>query len=830
MPGGLFGRNTQSRLDRRIVLTWLSAFWEEFWPRLWLPLSIAGVFVALSWLDLWARMPGYLHLALLGLFAVAFAASLIWNFRGVSRPVYGDVKRRLERGSGLAHRPLTAVEDELATGFGDPQSRRLWQAHQRQMRERLDALKVKAPEAGWGRRDRYGLRAVVAMLLFIAVMAAGGDANHRLARAFSPDLSPPKAPASQLDAWINPPAYTGLAPIFLSGNRATDGLTALKVPTGSQVLARLFGGAGAAELTAGGTTVPFKALDRHNQEIEATVADGERLTIRQGETVVADWPMQVIPDLVPAVVMAEKPKVTTRGVMLLAYEASDDYGIVAVTARFRRPGDTTTLDVELPLPELRPRALSASNYHDLTEHPWAGLEVTLVLAAVDDLDQTGTSAEMKLVLPERRFSHPVARALIEQRKRLTVDPGARDQVAQALGAISEIPDSFDDDLTAYLTMRSAQARLLHDRSQKAIEEVQSMLWETARRIEDGRLPLAERELRRLQDALMEALNKGASDKEIERLMDALKSAINDFLKALMEQAQRQAERGDQMSEADPDAQKLDAQRLQEMLDRARELNRSGAREAAKDMLAQLRNMLENLKTARMSPNAEQRRGRELLDELSKMMREQQKLMDETFRQSQKGRRQGQAGRSPFREPGQGDGRRASPRRSPNNMPFDSGRMSQDQEALRRQLGDLMRRLGEDFGNIPSPLGRAERSMRDAREWLEQGQMGPAVGPQGNAMDQMRQGARKMMEELVQRLGDPGMQGDAEFGALGNNDDQDPLGRPVGAQWDYGESVKVPEDLDLQESRQILEELRRRSGQRSRPKPELDYLDRLMKRF
>ena len=142
----------------------------------------------------------------------------------------------------------------------------------------------------------------------------------------------------------------------------------------------------------------------------------------------------------------------------------------------------------------------------------------------------------------------------------------------------------------------------------------------------------------------------------------------------------------------------------------------------------------------------------------------------------------------------------------------------------------MRRLGEDFGNIPSPLGRAERSMRDAREWLQQGDMAHAVGPQGNALDQMRQGARKMIEEFVQRLGDPGAQGDADFGALGGNDDQDPLGRPVGAQWDYGESVKVPEEMDLQESREILDELRRRSGQRFRPQLELDYLDRLMKRF
>ena len=205
--------------------------------------------------------------------------------------------------------------------------------------------------------------------------------------------------------------------------------------------------------------MPFKALDRQNQEIEAKIDAGERLTIRQGESIVADWPMQVIPDQVPSVIMAEKPKATVRGVMLLAYEASDDYGIANITARFRRPGDSSQLDVALPLPELNPRTVAAANYHDLTAHPWAGLEVTLILAAVDDLGQTGTSAEMKLLLPERRFSHPVARALIEQRKRLTVDPGSRDKIAQALGAISETPESFDDDLSAsFAKLEGAAAR------------------------------------------------------------------------------------------------------------------------------------------------------------------------------------------------------------------------------------------------------------------------------------------------------------------------------------------------------------------------------------
>ena len=70
------------------------------------------------------------------------------------------------------------------------------------------------------------------------------------------------------------------------------------------------------------------------------------------------------------------------------------------------------------------------------------------------------------------------------------------------------------------------------------------------------------------------------------------------------------------------------------------------------------------------------------------MPEQHKLLDQTFRQSQR-----QLG-----SPG---------------LPQEMKRGEAQQEALRRQLGGIMRRLGEMTGDIPRGLGQAERSMRDA---------------------------------------------------------------------------------------------------------------------
>jgi hypothetical protein len=88
---------------------------------------------------------------------------------------------------------------------------------------------------------------------------------------------------------------------------------------------------------------------------------------------------------------------------------------------------------------------------------------------------------------------------------------------------------------------------------------------------------------------------------------------------------------------------------------------------------------------------------------------------------------------------------------------------------------------------------------------------------------MRQGAQQMQQEMArngrQRYGDSG---DAP---------RDPLGRPQRAQGpDAGTSVKVPKEIEMQRAREILEELRRRSAEQTRPPVELDYLDRLLKRF
>jgi Domain of unknown function (DUF4175) len=157
-----------------------------------------------------------------------------------------------------------------------------------------------------------------------------------------------------------------------------------------------------------------------------------------------------------------------------------------------------------------------------------------------------------------------------------------------------------------------------------------------------------------------------------------------------------------------------------------------------------------------------------------------------------------------------------------------------QEALRHMLGEIMRRMGDGLGGIPDPLGRAERAMHDATQALRGGRPGDAIGPQTDALDQLQQAAREFAQQMQHRLGAGwGNPADSDSGAGEGRDGirRDPLGRPManGGDYDQGD-VKIPDQSTMQKAREILDELRRRAGERSRPELELDYIDRLLQRF
>jgi uncharacterized protein (TIGR02302 family) len=631
-----------------------------------------------------------------------------------------------------------------------------------------------------------------------------------------PSIGAGPARRATLDAWVSPPDYTGHPPIYRAGagnscHRAPTG--PIEVPEGSILVAQVSNVAetprieGPEQATG---TEEFEATAENSYRVRYGLNTSGLVTIDSNSRELGAWHVVVVPDEKPTVAFLQQPGPTPLGALRIDYEAHDDYGLAGITATVRRAGASPTEETvtfDLPLSGLNMKDAAGTGYQDLTPHPWAGLEVQIQLTARDGRGQQGMSGAITVTLPERTFSHPVAQAIIEQRKKLTADPdGARFEVGEELLRLGRDPEAYGNDTVVFMALMAAGKRLKGRMLVDSIESMQKLLWDTALRVEDGNLSLAARELRRLQQELMEALGRDASDEELERLMDELQAALEELMEAL---AKMQPQDLENMPMMDPNSMVMDRQALQNLFDRLRELMRSGAKDAARQMLSELQQMMENLQMGQMQQIPKEfREGMEQLDLLQELMQGQQELLDRTHREAGRRSQQGQQGQQ--------------------------GSMSADkslQEALRRQLGEIMRRLGEITGDIPRPFGRAEGAMRRSSKALGENRPGAAVPPQTEALDQLREGARAATEQLMKKFGGamatagPGMPGGPQPGQ------PDPFGRQTpGGQGTSQGAVEIPGEADVERARRILDELRRRAGERNRPPVERDYIDRLLKPY
>ena len=499
---------------------------------------------------------------------------------------------------------------------------------------------------------------------------------------------------------------------------------------------------------------------------------------------------------------------------------------------------------------------------DLSEHPWAGAHVVMTLSAVGLSGKTGRSDPVELTLPGRLFHNPLARALVEQRRNLILDPDhAPKGVSTALTALAIAPELFDTSASIYLGLKQANPMLGAARTDPQLLEVAAFLWAMAEQLENGDKTQAERDLRAAEQALREALNRGASDEELKKLMQNLREAAQRFAS---EVARNNADQAQQ----DPQDSQAQAQDLDKLMDQMEDAARHGSREDAQAMLDQMQQMFENMRSAQQESPAE-RALRKQIGELEKMLRDQQALRDDTFRSDQRGRQQ-ERKRKSGQDPSQPNG--ATPPGAdqdddagqsadngdddPSASDPETRQLKDRQQALRDRLAELQKALKGLGMKGEKGFGEAEKHMQDAEGDLggdnpggkspggkssgsksrQPGQTGKgaAVELQGKALEALREGAKGLQQQLGD--GQPGQGGKGQFGARGRRPGEqqqgdDPLGRGRGRDGHFGQQDGALRQSEggAERARRVLEELRRRLADPSRPIEERDYLERLMKR-
>ena len=127
------------------------------------------------------------------------------------------------------------------------------------------------------------------------------------------------------------------------------------------------------------------------------------------------------------------------------------------------------------------------------------------------------------------------------------------------------------------------------------------------------------------------------------------------------------------------------------------------------------------------------------------------------------------------------------------------------------------------------LDRAGRAMEGAEDALRENDLAEAIDRQSDAMEALREGMRSLGEAMAQQQ--QGQTGQGTQGADVQAPGRDPLGRNAGTNGSIGTDEGLLQGDDVyRRARDLLDEIRRRSGEGERPEIELDYLKRLLERF
>jgi uncharacterized protein (TIGR02302 family) len=828
------------RLAGRRLLARSAILFEAAWPALWPASAVIGIFLCAALLNLPLLLPGWLHAGVLALTLLAFIGLLVRGLARIRIPDDRAADRRLETRSGLIHRPLSVLTDRPSAT--DSVGTALWQAHAARALAQIGRLHVGLPHPGMARRDPRALRYALLLCLLAALAIANVDAPDRIYAALTPSMPVPAgAPATELQAWITPPGYTRVAPIFLK----PDGGTA-SVPAGSHLTVNVSGGSTVPSLSLNDRTAPFHALDHSSFQAEWDLTRGGHLTVNRDGMTMAAWTLTVVADQPPVVAWGDNPGRPPSGQQTrLPWQVSDDYGVTSLQAEIRlrdRP-DAAPMIVSIPLPGGNPRSAHGVSQPDLTAHPWAGLPVIGRLVAGDASGQTGTSQDATFELAERPFRNPVARLLIAARKSLSVHPGDQADAMQALDGLMQRPELFAGDLGAVLNLSAIYYGLVRDHAASAVPEAQDMMWELALHMEEGQTEQSAHSLEQARQAARDAMDKAqqepsqANREELAKKLEELRQAIDRHMQALLQEAQR----NNDVMPFDPKALQLSNQDMERMAQQAEQAAKEGRMTDAQQQMAQLERMLDRLRNARTQggdkqANSKRQRGKSQTGAVQDMIAREGGLLDHAQR------------RGDPNQPGDPSAERQAD--------------SRVQQALRRALGELMQQFTDLTGEVSPGLGEADQAMRDAQSRLNQGQDEDARQAQQQAIAALQKGNREMGQAMAKQFGSqPGQGGEGDEGDQDGTEGvmgmmmpdglrgdgrssgplpgapdradatgRDPLGRSAQGSSTDNADVTVPEERERQRTQAIQEELRRRGADQERPRQELDYIDRLLKQF
>lgn len=815
------------RLERLRAKLRFQMLLERFGPPVLALAMLAGLFVAAAFSGVLGVLGIWGHWLVLGLF-IAAGGGILWRWRHARWPSPAQVDTRLDALNAGLHAPLATLADQPTVH--DPLAQALWQRHLAQAEQRLAALKVPTLTTGFAARDPYSLRILIAVAVIASAYAAGHDKTARLHAALTPGALLAATTPPRLDLWLEPPAYTGRPVVFFSVPPAQQ----IDMPVGTRVVVQLSQqmgetyrlalrhGAGLVEAPEAQPEAPASASQKPaspaqaSSTAHATVSAMRAIRVLAGDAdldisasgrVQARYRFHALPDSPPEAqwlgltLERHYEHGRARQALQLHYRLADDYDLAQtdlVVERAVAAKAPTLFDPpETLLPQERREHKTAV---DLFDHPWAGAEVNMRIRARDAAGQTAFSLPRRFTLPAPVFVHPLAALLAEHRRLLTFSPEeGRGQILKTLTDLLQEPLPGTE-IAEFLALQTLRFQFLRARDTASLRNASDEMYALALAFEFGQVYEAQQRLSAAERALKEALaaqgkeNPGQNEAALQTLA-ALKQALSDMLSAL-------AHQNDKGLPVASDAPTLSLQALEDKLKALEAALRSGDLAAQQQALQAMQAMLETLKNAQIRPVDAQTRAmlqqREAIEQLEQAQRD---LRDRSF----------QTGKEGF-----------DPERQKN--------LRDEQYALQQRLQTLTPPAGQNrSGPSPgSPQNPGSDALLDALEGMNQaaqalGENDPDSTEEGQrrSLEGLRRASEALSQALEARMGGgPGLGMDPDGQGFSREGESEGLGN--------GESRDAAGGAGAARARRILQEIRRRSGETTRPVPERDYLQRLLR--
>lgn len=741
-------------------------------------------------------------------FSLLFFLGIIYfavkDIRRFSFPSVQEVYKRIERDSGLSHRPLSLYKD-FPVAYNNHNSSVLWQIRNRLLENQLSKKLKCRFSFNVSKQDRYAVRFLSVLLLISAFFIQGsGNLSEKIYDGMFPvsfeDVS--FYDSGDFSVTVIYPEYTGMDKEIITSDELRRKGYAIEVPAGSDIRLSVSGGMGNPVAIFTANKEYFKKINENSFLLEKNIVSDEIIIVKRLFLEQFRINIQAKEDNPPLISMVSEPEITEDSSVRFELLVSDDYRVediaMSMELDLENAGDIPILGSDIYETEAimsKPgQEITIRPSYDLTYHPWAGLPIIFTFEAIDGKDNHSQAVTASLILPEKHFRHPLARKITDERKKLIYNPEqSRLPVSNELYKLHTAL-SFSEEIghvekTLFLAMKLASLRLQMLPKMKTYTETASLLWDMAMSLEGGNLSIAKKNLKDAFEALEEALrNPESSPAEISRLSSELQRALNEYmLMALMEMKER-ADRGEMNIMPTETLENMpDPYSMQAFLEHMKAEAMSGDRERAMEMLSGMKRMMESMsQTGDISEDL--KKMYETYQAINEVLKEQIALSEKT-------------------------------QDNPENY-------HDEQEQIREKLKSIMQEAEQATGAVPSNMDGAEREMWKSGSLMLGGDFGMSLQHQEQAIKHLQNSMQDMKQMIGQKLQDMNMKMlSFNFDPFGNPIEKGRTGKNI-----LGEEIIIPGESERKRVNEILEILRKKSGELYRPSVETEYFRNLLKQF